>query len=171
VKERTIHKEVFYPHAPERVWVALTDPRALAEWLMPNDFRPEVGVRFRYHVDPMPGFSGISECEVLEVDPPRRLVYTWTVVPARPTEAPPPAMKLEWTLTPRDGGTALVLHQTGVEALNWWWRLSMSHGWTRMLRTLLPQVLPNVGASGEFTPGAIRKRDYGTRTVPEGYAR
>jgi uncharacterized protein YndB with AHSA1/START domain len=170
VKERAIHKEVFYPHAPERVWVALTDPRALAEWLMPNNFRLEVGARFRYHVDPMPGFSGISECEVLEVDPPRRLVYSWTVVPTRPTEIPPPSMTLEWTLNPHDGGTRLVLHQTGVEALNWWWRLSMSTGWSRMLERLLPRVLAHVDAAG-FTPGAIRKRDYGTKTVPEGYAR
>ena len=171
MKEKTIHKELHYPHPPERVWVALTDPRALAEWLMPNNFRAEVGARFRFHVDPMPGFSGISECEVLEVDPPRRLVYTWTVVPSRPGEIPPPAMTLEWTLTPERGGTRLVLHQTGVESLNWWWRLSMAHGWTRMMGTLLPKVLHNVGAAGDFVPGAIRKRDYGTKTVPEGYAR
>ena len=29
----TIRKERFYPHPPEVVWVALTDARALAEWL------------------------------------------------------------------------------------------------------------------------------------------
>lgn len=28
--------EVTYPHTPERVWRALTDPKALAAWLMPN---------------------------------------------------------------------------------------------------------------------------------------
>lgn len=171
MKERAIHKEVIYPHPPERVWVALTDPRALAEWLMPNNFRAEVGARFRFHVDPMPGFSGISECEVLEVEAPRRLVYTWTVVPTRPTETPPPAMRLEWTLEPHASGTRLVLHQTGAEALNWWWRLSMSHGWGRMLGRLLPRVLGNVGADGRFEPGAIVKRDHGTKTVPVGYAR
>jgi hypothetical protein len=40
-----------------------------------------------------------------------------------------------------------------------------------MLAKLLPRVLPNVDGSGAFVPGAIRKRDYGTKTVPEGYAR
>jgi uncharacterized protein YndB with AHSA1/START domain len=77
-KPRTIRKEVFLPHPPEEVWLALTDPQALAEWLMPNNFEPVVGRKFRFQVDPMPGpYPGGSECEVLEVDAPRRLVYKW----------------------------------------------------------------------------------------------
>ena len=39
-KPQTIRKEVFLPHPPEDVWLALTDPQALAEWLMPNNFEP-----------------------------------------------------------------------------------------------------------------------------------
>ena len=75
-KPRTLRKEVFLPHPPEDVWLALTDPQALAEWLMPNNFEPVAGRKFRFHVDPMPGpYPGGSECEVLEVDAPRRLVY------------------------------------------------------------------------------------------------
>ena len=35
---RVIRKEIFLPHPPEDVWLALTDPQALAEWLMPNNF-------------------------------------------------------------------------------------------------------------------------------------
>ena len=30
-------------HPIERVWRALTDREALAQWLMPNDFEPVVG--------------------------------------------------------------------------------------------------------------------------------
>src|SRR5260370_5600951 len=52
---RTLRKEVFLPHPPEDVWLALTAPQALAEWLMPNNFEPVVGRKFRFHVDPMPG--------------------------------------------------------------------------------------------------------------------
>jgi uncharacterized protein YndB with AHSA1/START domain len=74
VKPRTIRKEIRLPHSPEDVWLALTDPQALAEWLMPNNFQPIVGRKFRFHVDPMPGpYPGGSECEVLEVDAPRRI--------------------------------------------------------------------------------------------------
>ena len=74
---KPIRKEAFYPHPPNKVWVALTDRRALAEWLMPNDFEARVGHKFRFQVDPMPGCGHLTMCEVLEVDPPRKLVQTW----------------------------------------------------------------------------------------------
>ena len=46
----------------------------------------------------------------------------------------------------------------------------MATGWTRMLRKLLPRTLERV-EGGVFSPGPERRRDYGTKTVPEGYAR
>ena len=53
--------EVTYPHSPERVWRALTDPKALAAWLMPNDFAPVVGHRFTFRAPQAPtppGYQG-----------------------------------------------------------------------------------------------------------------
>lgn len=167
---KTLRKEVWLPRSPADVWLALTDPRALAEWLMPNNFEPRVGHVFRFHVDPMPGFSGISECSVLELLEPERLVYTWTVLPTAPDATPPPPMTITWTLHPEREGTRLVLEQTGLEVLNWWWRLSMSMGWNRRMRKLLPRVMENIDEAG-FRPGAITRRDYGTDTVPDGYAK
>lgn len=167
---RALEKEVWLPHPPEEVWTALTTPEALAEWLMPNNFLPEVGRVFRFHVDPMPGFSGISECTVLEVEPPRRLVYSWVVLPKVADATPPPPMTVEWTLTPEGQGTRLRLRQTGIELLNWWWRLSMSMGWTRRMKKHLPRVLENVWGA-DFTPGAVTRRDYGVKTVPDEYAK
>ncbi len=166
----TLRREVYYPHNPEAVWTALTDRQALAEWLMPNDFEPVVGHKFRFQVDPMFGFSGINECEVLEVDRPRRLSYSWTVLPKDPDKPRPPAMTVTWSLRPERDGTRLVLEQRGLEALGWWSRLSMKMGWGRMLKTLLPKVLGNVGADG-FVPGAITKRDYKSTTVPDHFAK
>jgi uncharacterized protein YndB with AHSA1/START domain len=118
----------------------------------------------------MPGFSGISECRVLEVEPARRLAYTWTVLPQAPDAAPPTPMTVTWTLEPEREGTRLVLEQSGIEVLSWWWRTSMSMGWNRMMKKLLPKVLERV-ADGKLTPGAGARRDYKTTTVPEGYAR
>ncbi len=168
-KIKALRKEVLYPHSREKVWAALTTPEALAEWLMPNDFEAVAGQRFQFRVDGMMNYSGITDCEVLEVVPPERLVYTWV---ARMKNRPDhPAMTLVWTLHEEDSGTRLVLEQSGLEHVSWWWRFSMKHGWTRMLKTLLPKVLANVSDDGSFTPGAISKRDYGTKTVPDHFAK
>ena len=167
---KSLRKEVLLPHPPQDVWAALTDPRALAEWLMPNDFAPVVGKRFRFQVDPMGSFSGINECEVVEVMPPHRLVYTWQTLPRDARRPKPAPMRLTWTLTPDADGTRLVLEQTGLEALSLWWRFSMNMGWSRMLKSLLPRVLAHV-KGGAFTPGAITKRDYRATTVPSHFAK
>ena len=73
--DRVVH-EVRYPHPVQAVWRALTDPRELAAWLMPNDFAPEPGRRFR--LDAQPGF-GIIDGEVIEVEPPHLLSCRWIV--------------------------------------------------------------------------------------------
>src|SRR5947209_18454174 len=66
-----------YPHPPHKVWRLLTDSTQLARWLMPNDFAPELHHRFTFTTKPAPGFDGIVHCEVLELDPPRRMRWSW----------------------------------------------------------------------------------------------
>jgi uncharacterized protein YndB with AHSA1/START domain len=84
--------EVTYPHTPEQVWRALTDPKALAAWLMPNDFAPVVGHRLTFRAPPQPWFDGVVRCEVLAIAPPRELSYSWQGGPmSRPTTLPPVA--------------------------------------------------------------------------------
>ncbi|MBM0229124.1 SRPBCC domain-containing protein [Micromonospora sp. ATA51] len=75
----TIAVDQFLAHPPAKVWRALTDSDLLARWLMPNDFRPLPGHRFTFHTQPRPGqgFDGVVHCEVLEIDPPRRLRWAW----------------------------------------------------------------------------------------------
>jgi len=58
------------PDAPEKVWRALTVPELLAEWMMPNDIKPETGNRFA-------GPEAPIECEVLDAEPGRMLRYSW----------------------------------------------------------------------------------------------
>ena len=74
-----IETDMYLPHRVERVWEALTDPAQLAVWLMPNDFRPEVGHRFTFRTDPVPahGFDGIVHCIVLDLQPPDLLAINW----------------------------------------------------------------------------------------------
>jgi uncharacterized protein YndB with AHSA1/START domain len=99
--------ETIYPAPPERVWYALTDSRALAEWLMENDFQPRVGHAFTFRTEPQPGFDGIVRCTVLELNPPRRLAYSWQGGPmTQPTT-------VTWTLESVPEGTHLRLEHTG----------------------------------------------------------
>ncbi|PDQ20949.1 ATPase [Mesorhizobium sanjuanii] len=60
------------PDPPEKVWRALTEPRLLAAWLMPNDIEPEIGSHFAFA-----GPDARIDCEVLEAEPGRRLRYSW----------------------------------------------------------------------------------------------
>jgi uncharacterized protein YndB with AHSA1/START domain len=63
----------------QNVWRAITDRRMLALWLMANDFEPRLGARFALRrADPMPGWRGWVECEVIELEPPTRMVWSWS---------------------------------------------------------------------------------------------
>jgi uncharacterized protein YndB with AHSA1/START domain len=70
--------EEVLPHPEAAVWAALTDPVALAQWLMPNDFEARVGARFTMRGHALPGFRGWVEAEVVELEPPRRMVWSWS---------------------------------------------------------------------------------------------
>lgn len=100
---QTVDLEVFYPYPPERVWRVLTDHRALAAWMMENDFEPKVGHRFQFRSQPLPGLQSTIQCEVVELEEPSRLVYTWQ-------ESPTAERSLViWTLTTVANGTRLCL--------------------------------------------------------------
>lgn len=174
-----LHKEAFYPHPPERVWAALTDPQALAQWLMPNTFKPILGHEFQFRVDPMPIVPGhTTHCKVLELDPPRRMVWSWTMQPSK-NRKPYPTQIIEWTLTPREGGTHLAFTQRGSGTLPFIFRLMMSHGWKTMLNRWLPVVLtafePPATPGGPFTyrrmEKAPNKGHHSAKTLPAEFAR
>ena len=128
---RAIVLSAVYPHPPEKVWRALTTRAALERWLMPNDFEPRVGHRFQFRTTPAPGFDGIVHCEVVTLDPPRTLAFTWkgggidTVV--------------TFTLRPEGEGTALEFEQAGFEgARGLFVRSLLGNGWKGMLLRKLP---------------------------------
>src|ERR1700750_2147458 len=109
---RSIIVEYDIPHAPSKVWRALTDSKLVASWLMPNDLRPVVGARFTFQAAPIPGvWDGVCHCEVLDVQPNERLSYTWQ---GGSESAQNYGHRLDtvvtWTLSPSgSGGTRLRL--------------------------------------------------------------
>lgn len=150
---RELIKHAVYPHPPELVWAALTDGQALAQWLMPNTFRAELGARIQFRVDPTGPIGGVVDCEVLELDPPRRMVWSWTI-PRLPRRPGPLITRIEWTLTPEPAGTRLTLRQEGIDKLPLIFRLMMAFGWGTMLKRWLPRVV----AAFEKTPQGLRYR-------------
>jgi len=88
------------PDPPEVVWRSITDREELRAWF-PCDVAVEGGewkqgaaIAFQF---PAEASNMTMSGEVLEVDPPRRLAYMWG------------EEKLVFELTPRAGGTHLVL--------------------------------------------------------------
>jgi uncharacterized protein YndB with AHSA1/START domain len=96
-----------YPYPIEAVWNALTDRGALAEWLMPSDFEALLGRSFTFRTDPGCEGRGWNACRVLEMDPPRRMVWAWESV-----ELDEPT-KVVFELEEVEGGTRLTLRHTG----------------------------------------------------------
>jgi len=137
-----ISVDQFYPHPPERVWRALTTPELMAQWLMPNDFRPELGHRFTMRGRPVEatGFSGIVASTVLAIEPPRLLRISW----ADAEGGNAMETTVTWTLHAEGTGTRLLLEQVGFAADNPVDQLSrrfMSGGWRSQILTRLGELL------------------------------
>jgi uncharacterized protein YndB with AHSA1/START domain len=102
---QTVVIERLFAHPPEKLWRALTEDPLVAQWLMKNDFAPVVGRKFQFRSPPVPNWDGLIDCEVLIVDPLKRLSYTWS------------ALGLDsvvlWTLTPAEGGTHVRMEHSG----------------------------------------------------------
>ena len=105
-----IKRELLLPQPPEAVWQALTDPATLAQWMYPNDFAPKVGHKFTFRVPPNPGIpEGISiYCQVLECDPPSRLVFSWSGGTLLNTQ-------VSYKLEPHGGGTRLLFEHANFD--------------------------------------------------------
>jgi uncharacterized protein YndB with AHSA1/START domain len=143
--KRDLRFEVTYPHPIEKVWGAITDSKAIAEWLMPNDFQPKLGHKFMFNSKPQPGWDGKTYCEVIELDPPRRLAYTWRGGPIDTV--------LRITLEPVTQGTRLVLEHTGFRGFKALMvSMIMGSGWGRITREGIPAVLERLGADGALGP-------------------
>jgi uncharacterized protein YndB with AHSA1/START domain len=104
---RSVVVEREFPHPPEKLWRALTQPHLIAEWLMKNDFAPVVGHRFNLCGD----WGGVLDCEVLTVEPNSTLAYTWNFTHEDP--AYDLRSVVTFWLTPTRTGTLLRMEQSG----------------------------------------------------------
>ncbi len=131
----TITVDQFVAAPPAKVWRGLTEPELLARWWAPGDIAPVVGHRFHLQ---MPGWGEVP-CEVVEVEPPERFVYTfngdWT---------------LTWRLVAEGTGTRLLLEHSGFDLDDKRDRDAferMGPGWRDLVLPRLADLAPTLTAS------------------------
>ena len=127
---QAIHCEQLLDHPPARVWAALTEPELQARWWSAGDIRPVVGHRFTLDMAEW----GQQQCEVIEVDPERRLSYRFAEGVLDTT--------VTWTLEPEGDGTRLTLDHSGFDLDTPMGKAAfdgMGGGW--------PKVLPRIDAA------------------------
>ncbi|WJQ80825.1 SRPBCC family protein [Brevibacillus brevis] len=111
----TLSLDFQYKTSMEKLWSALTDANKLTKWMvnvhtgqaMENDFKPVIGHHFQFRTQPTEYWDGIVSGEVLIVEEPHRLSYTWCSGGEKHT--------VTWTLQDLENGKInLHLEQTGI---------------------------------------------------------
>ena len=140
----SIVTEIHIAAPPHRVFKALTDPKELMRWFD----SPECPVKF-WEMDPHPGgqyryatekgtivVNNVSEFEchgeILEIDPPRLLVYSWI---ANWHDDKSRRTIVRWELTPEATGTRVKVTHGGL-AEETVARKDYSGGWPGVLENL-----------------------------------
>ncbi|MEO0470759.1 MAG: SRPBCC domain-containing protein [Bacteroidota bacterium] len=134
---KSIELSITYDYPIADVWAAMTTAEAMSEWLMPCDFQPKLGHQFQFRTKPAPGFDGIINCEVLEIDEPHRLTFSWSGGSLENT-------RVSFELTAKGDKTRLDFVHSGFEGLmnRLIVRNILGNGWKhRILVKFLPQFL------------------------------
>lgn len=129
-----------YSHNIDAVWKAITTKEALSEWLMPTmDFELLQGHSFQFKAKPQGNFDGTVNCEVIQVDAPHLIAYSWT---AKGFKQP---TIVTWELKSlATNQTSLTLSHSGFEGFNGWvTRQILNFGWKRLLSKKLSTFLKN----------------------------
>jgi uncharacterized protein YndB with AHSA1/START domain len=120
-----VEREVAFP--AEKIWRALTQPHLIEEWLMKNDFKPNVGHDFNLRAN-----WGVLDCKVLVVEMNKTLSYTWNGLGLESV--------VTWSLTPTSTGTRLRMEQVGFRPDQQQAYQGAKFGWPRFFASL-EQVL------------------------------
>ena len=151
LEERTMEKvfEIYIKTTPERLWQAITDPDLRAKYnfgaSIVSDWKPGS----RYRIGAGDGSVVLGEGEILEADPPRRLVQSMVALWSDEVKAEGTS-RITWEIEPvGDSCRLTVIHDQLREGAN----AQLYGGWMMLLsglKTLLE--------TGELltTPGSLR---------------
>jgi uncharacterized protein YndB with AHSA1/START domain len=146
-----VERELAIAASPEAVWEFLVDPDKATRWMGQSaSFEPRPGGLYRVEV--IPGNTAAGE--FVELDPPRRLVFTWGWEPGGSGAVPVGTSTVEIELVPTDEGTTLRFTHRGLpdEAA----AQSHAHGWDHYLERLVIAASggdagPDPWVAGEMT--------------------
>ena len=130
--------EVF-PHAPATIWKALTTGDLIARWLMaPLGFEAVAGNRFTFQTKSAGEWDGVIHCQVLEVVPCERFVYSWqSGNQGNEGYGAPLDTVVTWTLSKVEQGTRVRLVHSGfVLPKNDTAYRNMGEGWKKVVSNL-----------------------------------
>ncbi len=121
--------EIFIRTTPDRLWQALTDPELTQRYVfgsrVESDWQP--GSPYSYTNEHGKAIEG----EILEIDPPRRLVQTW-----RATFADIPVTAVTWTIEPVGDACKLTLRHSGIDPANTVVSQGLASAWALQLSSL-----------------------------------
>ena len=142
-----------YPHPPAKVWRAVTDPALIPLWTAtgaggrPEGFTTTVGTKFQFVAKPKPGWNGVVDCEVLEVNEPSLLRYSWT------GDDGGDVTEVAYRLEPHAGGTRFTYEHTGFTGVGGAFMAKLlGRVRTKMLSVGLPAVLDDLDDDGALRP-------------------
>src|SRR5204863_5294096 len=125
-------------HPPVRVWRAVTDRRELSEWFMPAQADPAGPGRLRFEPVGADGFAGPVRAEVVEAEPPSRLVMRWYAEDLH--------VRVNITIEPTPGGCRLTFVQRGFLGPNGTLRRRVLRGHVRQAARRAAPGVPGPGA-------------------------
>jgi uncharacterized protein YndB with AHSA1/START domain len=133
---KSIKHSVHYSHKPKAVWEYLTKSELIAQWLMPNDFKPIIGCEFQFRHSALPNFNldGIVYCKVLEMIPYKKLSYSWKAGPGEGKISLDSIVTI--TLIEKDSGTEMTLQHDGFTSVNDSLFAIMDQGWLSNIKKI-----------------------------------
>jgi uncharacterized protein YndB with AHSA1/START domain len=138
--EYTVVRE--YPYPIEEVWAVLTEPEQVAKWTTtgqggrPGGFAPVPETRFRFVGKPTMGWAGVVCCEVIAVNAPHSMHYTW-----KGDEDADDVTDVTYLLEETPGGTRFTWHHTGFTGVG---GFAMSKLLGNVRRKMLTEGVPPV---------------------------
>jgi uncharacterized protein YndB with AHSA1/START domain len=140
----SVDRTISIAASPEAVWEFFVDPEKLTRWMGQRaDLDPRPGGIYRCEV--IPGHTAAGE--FVELDAPRRLVFTWGWEKSGEEESPvrPGSSTIEVELTPDGDGTSLhFVHRDLPSDAS---AASHAHGWDHYLPRL--EIAAAGGEAGE----------------------